>query len=107
MPCRGKRLSTGRDGISAAWCEAASWRQAAQVRWRTRDSLDTAATPVTNNGGRQHACRIRMQRMLEHRLDATRLNHAPGIHHGDGVRNLCGDTEVVRHENHPHTQFFL
>ncbi len=74
---------------------------------RAWDSLDRGATLVTNNGGGQHACRIRVQRALEHGLDAARLHDATGIHHGDGVSNLCGHTEVMGHENHPHAQFFL
>jgi hypothetical protein len=47
-----------------------------------------------------------VQRTLEYGLDAARLYDATGISDGDGVSNLCGQTEVVGDENHPHAQFF-
>src|SRR5215813_12924762 len=107
MPLWGEGLCTGSNSRSTAWPKAASWGQAAQVGWRARDSLERGATLVTNNSGGEHAGRIWVQRGLEHGLDAARLDNATGIHHGDGVRNLCGHTEVMGHENHPHVQFFL
>src|SRR5262245_31485523 len=107
MPRWRERLGTGSDGIRTAGRETASRGQAAQIGRRAWDSFNTSATLVTNNGGGQHAGRIRMQRALEHGLDAARLHHATGIHHGDSVRNLCGYTEIVGNENHPHAQFFL
>src|SRR5262245_63493462 len=107
MPRWRERLDIGTDSISTARREAASWGQAAEVGRRAWDSLDRGATLMTNNGGGQHACRIWVQRALEHCLHAACLHHATGIHHGDGVSNLRGHTEVMGHENHPHAQFFL
>src|SRR5262245_25125845 len=107
MPHWRKCLGTGSHSIRTAGREAASRGQAAQVGRRAWDSLNTSATLVTNNGRGQHTSRIWMQRALEHGLDAARLHHATGIHHGDSVRNLCDYPEVMGDENHPHTQFFL
>src|SRR3989442_1198476 len=104
MPRWRERLGTGSNGISTARREAASRGQAAEVGRRAWDSLDRGATLVTNNGGGQHACRIWVQRALEHGLDAARLHDATGIHHGDGVSNLCGYPAVMGHENPPHAQ---
>src|SRR4030095_2090434 len=69
MPRWRERLGTGSDGIRTAGRKAASRGQAAQVGRRAWDSLNTSTTLVTNNGGRQHTGRIRMQRALEHGLD--------------------------------------
>jgi hypothetical protein len=92
---------------SAAWGKAAALRQAPQVGRAAGDRVDAALARLAVHGRGEEARCVGVRRCAQHLSHWTDFDNAPGIHDGDGVSYLGGDTEVVGDKDHAHAELTL
>ena len=92
---------------AAAQCEAAPLGKRTQVGRHARDCIEPAPERRAQHRRGQQRSRVWMRRGVDHRLGRADLDEAAGIHDGDAVGDLDGDTHVVRDEDDGHAQLLL
>jgi len=78
--------------------DAASGRRPSRVRHLTGKCLGKPALAVGARDGYDEGLGVRVQRRLPKAARGGRLNHQAQVHHGDDVRDVANDREVVRYQ---------
>ena len=98
------------DTLTAPGVKGTAFGQRIWVRHRSANRFEPLVLARLESQSRDRAQQrgsVRVQRLVENRVDIRLLDHLAHVHHDDPFGRLCDHAEVVRDVHDGHAQFLL